>query len=277
MIPGGFSYGDDIAAGRILANELRFKLGDALAAFIAGGRRVSGICNGYQVLVKTGFLPGGNQAPSQTVTLAHNDSGRFQCHWVRMTREKSVCGWLNDTETAWDLPMAHGEGKFVAQDAAPLAELEKNGQSCSATAARTRTVRRTPSRASLIRRAMSSDSCRTRNATWRSISIRNGRAARAARPIRSDCSSSEPLYRIGTNDQIAARSLDDHFHDECGVMGVQNHAPTPRASFTSGSTRCSIAAKSPRRRRRVRRCRSDSVISAWDSSPIFLIKPPWSR
>ena len=58
IIPGGFSYGDDIAAGKILANELRFKLGDALSRFIKDGRRVIGICNGFQVLVKTGFLPG---------------------------------------------------------------------------------------------------------------------------------------------------------------------------------------------------------------------------
>jgi phosphoribosylformylglycinamidine synthase subunit PurQ / glutaminase len=127
VIPGGFSYGDDIAAGKILANELRFKLGDALSRFIQNGRRVIGICNGFQVLVKTGFLPG-NATHAQSVTLAHNDSGRFQCHWVRMKREKSACGWLNRTEAAWDLPVAHGEGKFMARDAALLRQLEKNGQ-----------------------------------------------------------------------------------------------------------------------------------------------------
>jgi len=127
IIPGGFSYGDDIAAGKILANELRFKLGDALSRFIKDGRRVIGICNGFQVLVKTGFLPG-NATRTQSVTLAHNDSGRFQCHWVRMKREKSACSWLNLTEATWDLPMAHGEGKFMTQDAALLQELEKKGQ-----------------------------------------------------------------------------------------------------------------------------------------------------
>jgi phosphoribosylformylglycinamidine synthase I len=137
VIPGGFSYGDDIAAGRILANELRFKLGEELSRFIADGRRVIGICNGFQVLVKTGFLPGptnaslaagGNPQHPQSVTLAHNDSGRFQCHWVRMKREKSACTWLNGTEDSWDLPMAHGEGKFMTQDSALLEQLEKNGQ-----------------------------------------------------------------------------------------------------------------------------------------------------
>src|SRR5580698_8037896 len=58
IIPGGFSYGDDVAAGKILANELRFKLRDALDEFIAQGKRIIGICNGFQVLVKTGYLPG---------------------------------------------------------------------------------------------------------------------------------------------------------------------------------------------------------------------------
>ena len=64
----------------------------------------------------------------QTVTLAANDSGQFRCHWVRMKREKSACQWLNDTELQWELPIAHGEGKFMTQDAKTLAALEKNGQ-----------------------------------------------------------------------------------------------------------------------------------------------------
>lgn len=126
IIPGGFSYGDDVAAGKILANELRFKLREALDTFIAQEKRIIGICNGFQVLVKTGYLPG--PAPDQTVTLASNDSGRFQCHWVTMKREKSACQWLNKTDLQWELPMAHGEGKFVTQDAKTLAALEKNRQ-----------------------------------------------------------------------------------------------------------------------------------------------------
>ena len=92
VIPGELlPTASDIAA-RILANELRFKLGDELARFIAEGRRVISICNGFQVLVKTGFLPG-NPTHAQTVTLAHNDSGRFQCHWVRMQGGKVRCSW----------------------------------------------------------------------------------------------------------------------------------------------------------------------------------------
>jgi phosphoribosylformylglycinamidine synthase subunit PurQ / glutaminase len=127
VVPGGFSYGDDVAAGKILANELRFKLGDALRRFLDRGRRVIGICNGFQVLVKTGLLPG-DSAEEQTATLMANDSGRFQCHWVTLAREKSACEWLNETSNAWELPVAHGEGKFVTRDAKTLALLEKRGQ-----------------------------------------------------------------------------------------------------------------------------------------------------
>src|SRR5262249_18697646 len=137
--------------------ELRFKLRGALDDFIARGKRIIGICNGFQVLVKTGYLPGlahlrqgfggqahlrqgfggqarrslgegGNAELEQTVTLAANDSGRFQCHWVKMKREKSACEWLAKTDLAWELPIAHGEGKFVAQDAKYLAQLEKKRQ-----------------------------------------------------------------------------------------------------------------------------------------------------
>jgi phosphoribosylformylglycinamidine synthase I len=127
IIAGGFSYGDDIAAGKILANELRTRLGAELAAFIAKGKIVIGICNGFQVLVKTGFLPG-ESGSKQNFTLAANDSGRFQCHWTRMERENSVCSWLNQTDGEWDLPMAHGEGKFWPINEKVLNTLEKNKQ-----------------------------------------------------------------------------------------------------------------------------------------------------
>ncbi|MFA5976033.1 MAG: phosphoribosylformylglycinamidine synthase I [Elusimicrobiota bacterium] len=127
VIPGGFSYGDDVGAGKILANELRFRLGPAMDKFIAEGKRVIGICNGFQVLVKTGFLPGGSGG-LQTATLASNDSGEFQCHWVRLKREKSACRWLNTTAISWELPIAHGEGKFIPLDAKTLATLERKGQ-----------------------------------------------------------------------------------------------------------------------------------------------------
>jgi phosphoribosylformylglycinamidine synthase I len=127
VLAGGFSYGDDIAAGKVLANELRSKLGDAMSAFIAKGRIVIGICNGFQVLAKSGYFQADAKG-KPSFTLAGNDSGRFQCHWTAMEREESACSWLNHTDEDWQLPMAHGEGKFWPVDDKTLTALEKNRQ-----------------------------------------------------------------------------------------------------------------------------------------------------
>jgi phosphoribosylformylglycinamidine synthase I len=114
--PGGFSYGDDIAAGRILANQIAHYLRDALGAFVAAGKPVIGICNGFQVLVKTDLLPGpvGGRV-GQTCTLTHNDSGRFIDRWVHLAPRGNRCVWTTGL-TALELPIAHGEGKFVPAD-----------------------------------------------------------------------------------------------------------------------------------------------------------------
>lgn len=129
VIPGGFSYGDDVAAGKILANELKFKLKRELARFVEEKRLVIGICNGFQVLVKTGLLPGDESGGfTQNSTLTQNDSGRFQCEWVPVRSEKSRAAWLSSMPRSFDLPIAHGEGRFVAGDAALLKSLEKNRQ-----------------------------------------------------------------------------------------------------------------------------------------------------
>jgi len=113
-IPGGFSYGDDIAAGRIFANQLIHHLRDALHRFVNQKKPIIGICNGFQVLVKTGLLPGAlGGCKGQTCTLAHNDSGRFIDRWVRLTPQPSRCIWTANLTESIDLPIAHGEGKFV--------------------------------------------------------------------------------------------------------------------------------------------------------------------
>lgn len=115
-LPGGFSYGDDIAAGRILANQIAYHFRDALRAFVDSGRPVIGICNGFQVLVKTDLLPGPLAGRSgQTCTLSHNDSGRFVDRWVRVSARSGKCVWTTGLQDL-DLPIAHGEGKFVAVD-----------------------------------------------------------------------------------------------------------------------------------------------------------------
>ncbi len=113
VLPGGFSYGDDIAAGSLLANEIRHKLRDAMLAFVDAGKLVIGICNGFQVLVKTGLLPGRNTSQQQA-TLYLNDSARFECRWVYLKLETSPCVFTRDTADIIYLPVAHAEGKFTA-------------------------------------------------------------------------------------------------------------------------------------------------------------------
>jgi len=110
VIPGGFTYGDDISAGKILANELRLKLVEDMRKFVADGRLILGICNGFQVLVKAGILP----ELSPPLTLAGNDSGRFESRWVYLrVNETSPCIFTRGISTMY-LPVAHGEGKVVA-------------------------------------------------------------------------------------------------------------------------------------------------------------------
>ena len=128
VFPGGFSYGDDIAAGRILANQLAHHLRDELRSFIDAGKPVIGICNGFQVLVKTELLPGPLAGRSgQTCTLAHNDSGRFIDRWVHLAPRGEKCIWTRDLQPL-ELPIAHGEGRFVAPDDATRRALWENDQ-----------------------------------------------------------------------------------------------------------------------------------------------------
>src|SRR4051812_17437874 len=119
-LPGGFSYGDDLGAGRILATRLRTVLGDSLGRFRDRGGLILGICNGFQVLVKSGLLPGGSACLSATLT--HNDSGPFESRWSRLAPKPGLCPFLPDAEPI-ELPVAHGEGKFLLADPTALADL----------------------------------------------------------------------------------------------------------------------------------------------------------
>ncbi|GMW03306.1 MAG: phosphoribosylformylglycinamidine synthase subunit PurQ [Candidatus Hydrogenedentota bacterium] len=126
-VPGGFSFGDDIASGRILANRLRYRLGEPLAQFIGEGKLVIGICNGFQVLVKMGLLPMVSAPFIQEVTLTHNDSGRFENRWVKLKADpSSVCVWTRGIDTI-ELPVRHGEGKFIACDAQFYDQMKASG------------------------------------------------------------------------------------------------------------------------------------------------------
>jgi phosphoribosylformylglycinamidine synthase len=113
--PGGFTYGDDLGAGRVLANEMRLKLGAALQQFAEGGGLILGICNGFQVLTKMGMLPGPATSGQVGLTLASNDSGHFECRWVHLkVNRDSPCVFTEGIERLY-LPVAHGEGKVVAK------------------------------------------------------------------------------------------------------------------------------------------------------------------
>ena len=112
-ISGGFSFGDDIASGRVLANRLRYKLGDRIQSFVENGNLVLGICNGFQVLVKMGLLPAIGGGLKQEVTLTHNDSARFEDRWVHLEVDPaSACVWTQGLDRI-QLPIRHGEGKLV--------------------------------------------------------------------------------------------------------------------------------------------------------------------
>ena len=129
VIPGGFSYGDDIAAGRVLANELIQRFGDAMLEFVRSDRLVIGICNGFQVLVKTGLLPGFDHAAlgSQQATLTGNDSGKFEDRWVALSAPSKKSLFTSGLSRL-DLPVAHGEGKFVTDTPETLQRIIDNDQ-----------------------------------------------------------------------------------------------------------------------------------------------------
>jgi phosphoribosylformylglycinamidine synthase I len=127
VFPGGFSYGDDVAAGKILANQMVHHLAGPLKEFIGKGRLVLGICNGFQIIVKVGILPGGSLssvgAGAASVTITNNDSGKYEDRWVYLEPGKSKCVFVEPDRRIY-LPVAHGEGKVVTKDAATLERLK---------------------------------------------------------------------------------------------------------------------------------------------------------
>jgi phosphoribosylformylglycinamidine synthase I len=138
--PGGFSHGDDIASGRVMAARLRERAWGALSAAADRGVPMIGVCNGFQVMVQVGLLPGPGageawsveRAPTPEVGLAANASARFIDRWAKVRYEETGCVWSGGLARAGDeetmlLPIAHGEGRFVASERA-LSRLESAGQ-----------------------------------------------------------------------------------------------------------------------------------------------------
>ncbi|MFW6115675.1 MAG: phosphoribosylformylglycinamidine synthase I [Chloroflexota bacterium] len=139
VLPGGFSYGDALGAGRLLASDLRWLFEDELARFIDFGKPVLGICNGFQALVKSGWLPGptceglaSSVGTKVEATLTRNASNRFECRWVWLeARLNSVCVFTRNLAghegARITCPVAHGEGRFVPAEGV-LERLEARGQ-----------------------------------------------------------------------------------------------------------------------------------------------------
>jgi phosphoribosylformylglycinamidine synthase len=126
--PGGFSFGDDIGAGKVLASRFEFRLGDKLQKFISDGKLVIGICNGFQAITKLQILPGLDGNGTQQATLTFNDSGRFEDRWVYLkANRQSPCVFTRGMDTLY-LPVRHGEGKFVPADEAIASSIVSNNQ-----------------------------------------------------------------------------------------------------------------------------------------------------
>nr|WP_290666213.1 phosphoribosylformylglycinamidine synthase subunit PurL [Ardenticatena sp.] len=130
VVPGGFSYGDDLGAGALWALDLQEQLGEPLRRFVAEGRPVLGICNGFQALIKAGLLPGLDWPPAQgerVVTLAPNASATFECRWVWLEPNPNTPSlFIQGLDAPIHCPVAHGEGRFVARDADILAALQRD-------------------------------------------------------------------------------------------------------------------------------------------------------
>jgi phosphoribosylformylglycinamidine synthase len=126
--PGGFSFGDDISSGKVLANKMKFNIFGDLQKFIDDGKVIIGICNGFQSMVKLGILPAFERNyKKQVTTLTFNDSGRFEDRWVYLRiNPKSRCIFTKNIDMLY-LPVRHGEGKFVAKEIF-LQKLNKNNQ-----------------------------------------------------------------------------------------------------------------------------------------------------
>jgi phosphoribosylformylglycinamidine synthase subunit PurQ / glutaminase len=124
-LPGGFSFGDDIASGRILGLQLRTGLGSMLQDFKASGKLILGICNGFQVLMNCGLF--WEQQATQPATLTWNESGRYLDTWVQLRTDRTPCVFLQGINSL-TLPVAHGEGRFTTTSSAALAQMQAAGQ-----------------------------------------------------------------------------------------------------------------------------------------------------
>ncbi len=129
VLPGGFAYGDYVRAGAIWAKRIQAFLGEDLRLFAEAGKPILGICNGFQVLVEAGLLPYLDFSDSPQVSLASNESGRFECRWVNLIANvKSNCIFTKELSGVHRFPVAHGEGRFITQNPEIIECLAANNQ-----------------------------------------------------------------------------------------------------------------------------------------------------
>ena len=128
LIPGGFTYGDDVAAGKILAVQLQTFLAETLYQFRDAGKLILGICNGFQVLLKAGLIVPTDTEGHVPATLANNTPQGFQDRWLSLgIVPENKCPFL-DGYVSMEVPIAHGEGRFITRDVETLQKLERAGQ-----------------------------------------------------------------------------------------------------------------------------------------------------
>lgn len=129
VLPGGFSYADALGAGKLLALDLSHYFLDQVQAFVAAGKPVIGICNGFQALVKSGILPGNESlTETRTATLTYNHENHFECRWVSLKPVSRICLWTNGLSSLIDCPVAHGEGNFQTSTPDIANDLSDNDQ-----------------------------------------------------------------------------------------------------------------------------------------------------
>jgi phosphoribosylformylglycinamidine synthase subunit PurQ / glutaminase len=123
--PGGFSFGDDLTSGKILALKIRHGLGWDLARYAERGGLVIGICNGFQALIRLGVF-------GKDISITQNSHGKFQNHWVKVTPSGTACHWLKGLGTM-DLPIRHGEGRLMinpSRRVEVLGKMDRKGMTC---------------------------------------------------------------------------------------------------------------------------------------------------
>ena len=121
--PGGFSFGDDLASGKVMANKIRYKrlpngdtLLDEIKVFLKAGKYVMGVCNGFQMLVRLGLLPNAGLAFEQQATLHYNNSGKYEDRWCFCAvNPQSTTPFLKDIHVL-PIPVRHGEGRLIFEN-----------------------------------------------------------------------------------------------------------------------------------------------------------------